>query len=218
MWRDARDYYRNRWQDQPKHSTEVWLEKDTTAVLLREVVNKWDCTFRIAHGGYGRAFLYRAAKELSGITKPIVILYVGDFDPKGLDIERAARKGNDEQGDRRREGLFDILISRFGWNEERIREQIVWRRIAATEDDLRAMDDKYKVPPKIDDTCAPAYRAKYGTLCLEVEAIEVLKVGELADRLERAILEYGVDLDAWQTSERRQQREIRNWIRTHPAA
>lgn len=220
MWRDPRNYYRNRWQDQPKHTTEVWLEKDTTAVLLRDVVSKWDCTFRIAHGGYGRAFLYRAAKELSEVAKPITILYFGDFDPKGLDIERAARKGNDKLGDRRREGLFDILVSKFGWTEERITNQIYWQRIGATENDFRNPKmDRFKIPTKKDDSCAPAYRAKYGTSqCLEIEALEVLKVGELAERLEQAILRHGVDVDAWQASERREKREVTAWIKNHPAA
>lgn len=216
---DIRWYYRNRWQDQPKHITEVWLEKDTTAVLIRDTVSKWDCTLRISSGAYGRAFLFKAAKELAAVTKPIVILYIGDFDPKGLDIERAARKGNDKEGDRRREGLFDILIAKFGWTEKRIRKQIKWVRVAATENDLRTMDDKFKITVKqaaVDevtgeeipgDTCAPAYVERYGELCLEVEALEVLKVGEIADRLDAAIQKHGVNIALWKKSFAKEVRE-----------
>src|SRR5262249_27024165 len=141
-------YYRNRWQDQPRHVAEVWLEKDTTAVLLRDTIRKWDCTLRISAGAYGRAFLFEAAQQLSDVQKPITILYVGDFEHKGLDIERAARKGNDKVGDRRREGLEDILVKKYGWTPKRFAKQVKWVRVAATHSDLANMDDKYKVTVK----------------------------------------------------------------------
>jgi len=216
---DVRYYRRNRWQDQPKHVCEVWLEKDTTAVLIRGTAVMWDCTLRIASGAYGRAFLFKAAKELHWVEKPITILYIGDWDPKGLDIERAARKGNDREGDRRREGLFDILMRKYGWGEARIEKQITWVRVAATEQDLGTMDDKYKITVKqagVDeqtgkpipgDSCAPAYIERYGELCLEVEALEVLQVGELAERLRKAILKYGVVEAIWERSKRKEARE-----------
>ncbi len=72
-------YYRNRWQDQPKYRTEIWCEKDTVAVLIREIVGKWDAILRISMGGFGRAFLVQAANELACVTKPITILYLGDW-------------------------------------------------------------------------------------------------------------------------------------------
>ena len=223
---DPEHYRRNRWQDQPKHVTEIWLEKDTTAVLVRPVVRKWDCTLRISAGAYGRAFLVKAANALAEVEKPITILCVGDFDPKGLDIERAAKEANNQNkvGDDRREGLFDILKTKHDWTAQRIQRQITWERVAATHADLVRMEDKYKITAKqsgVDevtgettpgDSTAPAYVAQYGELCLEVEALEVVKVGELAARLETAILKHGVNQAAWKRSEVKQKREIETWI------
>src|SRR5262245_15522820 len=79
-------YYRNRWQDQPRQVCEIWLEKNTSAVFVREVARQWDCTIRISAGSFSRPFLVQAAAELAEVTKPITILYLGDFDPKGLNI------------------------------------------------------------------------------------------------------------------------------------
>ena len=216
---NVRWYYRNRWQDQPKHVCEVWLEKDTAAVLVRDVVNKWDCTLRISMGGFGRAFLVKAANELGNIEKPITILYVGDFDPKGVNIEIAAREGNDELNNRRREGLKQILIAKHGWTPARWKKQVTWKRVAATETDFLRMDDRFKLPIKdarIDeatgaatkgDALAPAWKERYGDRCLELEALEVLRVGELANRLERAILKYGVNEAVWKRSAAKEARE-----------
>jgi hypothetical protein len=212
-------YYRNRWQDQPKHRTEIWCEKDTVAVLIRDVVGKWDAILRISMGGFGRAFLVQAANKLADVIRPITILYVGDWDPKGENIETAAREGNQKENNRHREGLRDILIAKHGWTPERWKEQVTWKRVAATENDFLAMDDKFKLPIKearIDeetgqttkgDALAPAWKERYGDLCLEVEALEVLEVGEVANRLDAAIQRYGVDLDAWRKSERKEARE-----------
>jgi hypothetical protein len=219
---DIRRYSRNRWQDQPKHPTEIWLEKDTTAVLIRPTVARWGCTLRISSGAFGRAFLVNAAQALAYVEEPITIFYIGDFDPKGLDIERAAMQGNNQNkvGDDKREGLFDILKKKHGWTAKRIQKQITWRRIAATHADLVGMDDKFKITAKqagVDevtganipgDTTAPAYVEQYGELCLEVEALEVVKVGELANRLDRAIRQYGVNVAAWNRSEAKERKEI----------
>jgi hypothetical protein len=212
-------YYRNRWQDQPKHRTEIWCEKDTVAVLVRDVVGKWDAILRISMGGFGRAFLVQAANKLADVTKSITILYVGDWDPKGENIEIAAREGNQKENNRRREGLRDILIAKHRWTRERWEEQVTWKRVAASENDFLTMDDKFKLPikearideetgePTKGDALAPAWKERYGELCLEVEALEVLEVGEVANRLDVAIQRYGVDFDVWRKSERKEARE-----------
>jgi hypothetical protein len=221
---DVEDYTRNRWQDQPKHPTEIWLEKDTLAVQVRPAARKWDCTLRISTGAYGRAFLYRAARELHAVTKLIVILYCGDFDCGGLDIERAAREGNGKKGSHAREGLKEILIRKFGWTEKRFAKQVRWIRVAVTEKDLK--DPRFapflltvkqtRVDPKtkeeiLGDTRAPAYIAKYGNRGLQIEALEALEPGSLVKRLDKAIQKYGVNVAAWKRSEETQEREKEKW-------
>lgn len=226
---DPRYYTRNRWRDQNVH-VEAWTEKDTIAPLIKDVVRKWDITGLISTGTFSRPSLVAAAKRINEAWeqgKRIKVLFIGDFDPTGVGIEQWAQRGNGEANQRRTEGLFEILHSKYGWTESDFRERISWERIAATEQDLRTMPAKYKLPIKEaerdeetgqlikGDTRSEAYKAKYGDQCIEVEALEVLKIGEIADRLDRAI-QRTIDMDAWAASERKQKQEIRAWLRKHP--
>lgn len=176
--------------------------------------------------GSGRAFLYQAAKILHNVEKPIVILYCGDHDPAGLDIERAARKGNDKQGADRREGLEDILIKNFDWTPKRFAKQVKWLRVAVTEEDLNnpkfakyilsvkqtRVDPETKEKKKGDSRAKP-YIKKYRNRCLEIEALEADERdrGLLANRLDKAIQKYGVNVAAWKRSQETQEREKKEW-------
>jgi hypothetical protein len=217
---DPEDYERNKWQDQPKHVTEVWLEKNTIKDTVSDVTTKWDCTLRVGSGCFGRAFLYRAAKDWSDVTKKIVVLYCGDCDPAGWDIERAAQRGNNKTRDRRREGIKDILIKHFGWTAARFEKQVTWIRVAATAEDLKNPAlAKYTISVKhcirdsetnrviSGDTRAPAYIKKHGKRCLEIEALEIAKPGSLAERLEKMILKHGINHAAWKRSEQIEHQE-----------
>jgi hypothetical protein len=223
---DPRWYKRNRWQDQPVH-IEVWTEKDTIAPLIKDVArNKWDISGLISTGTFSRPSLVAAAKRIHEAWeqgKRIKIFYIGDFDPTGLGIEQWGQKGNGEANQRRTEGLFEILHRKYGWTESDFRTRISWERIAATELDLKTMPAKYKLPIKEaerdeatgqlikGDPRAEVYKGKYGDQCIEVEALEVLKIGEIADRLDRAI-QKTIDADAWKKSERKEAREKKTGI------
>lgn len=77
-------YKRDLQQEQPKY-IEVWCEK---AVAIDHIINKYDVSL-LAGGGYrSSSALYEASKRFKRQHKPVVILYLGDFDPSGLDIER----------------------------------------------------------------------------------------------------------------------------------
>jgi hypothetical protein len=97
--------------------------------------------------------------------------------------------------------------------------------VAATKQDFLTIDDKFKLPiqearideetdePTKGDALAPAWKERYGELCLEVEALEVLKVGEVANRLDTAVQRYGVDVKAWRKSERKEAAKKRREFR-----
>jgi hypothetical protein len=224
--RDLHYYTRNRWQDQPVH-IEVWTEKDTLAPLIKGVAcNRWDIYGLISTGTFSRPALVAAAKRFQHAfkeNKRSVVLYIGDFDPTGLGIEQWARRGNGQANQRRTEGLFEILHRSHGWTESQFSKRIVWKRIAATQRDLETMPEKYKLPIKEaerdeetgqlikGDTRSEGYKAQYGDLCIEVEALEVLKIGEIADRLDRAI-QKTIDANAWKESERKEAEEKKTGI------
>lgn len=92
QWIDVADFYgwvkdayaRDLQQSQPRH-IEVWCEK---AVAIQHIMDKYGISL-LAGGGYRSASaLYEAAKRFKRVGKPITVLYLGDFDPSGLDIER----------------------------------------------------------------------------------------------------------------------------------
>lgn len=81
---DRGSYKRDLQQGQEKY-LEVWCEK---AVAISHITNKYDVHL-LAGGGYrSSSALYEAAERFRDIGKPVVILYLGDWDPSGLDIER----------------------------------------------------------------------------------------------------------------------------------
>jgi hypothetical protein len=186
-------YRRNFWQDQPQR-IECWLEKDTTSFLVQDVANKWGIPLRVSTGYFSRPFLCRAAHDLGEIIKPISIVYIGDFDPTGLDIERAARCGNDLDGPQRREGLFDILKKKYNWDFDRFTDQITWKRIGITHSDFLNLPEPARIPIKQDlsdengertkrgDPRALAYKEEFGEFGAEVEALEVNYPGLLAEQ------------------------------------
>jgi hypothetical protein len=228
---DPRHYKRNRWQDQSDR-IHVWVEKDTLRGLISSVCYKWDVTQLISMGTFGRTLLLQAAQRIDRAFKDVCgrlwIFYVGDFDPSGLAIEEWAQRGNEEKNNRRTEGLWELLATKFDWTPDQYAERIHWKRIAVTAADFQnpALAD-YKISIKDagrdeDGLCLPGndpraadYKAKYGNQCLEAEALEVLADGEIARRLDAAI-ERAVDLDSWEASERKQKREIRDWLRSKP--
>lgn len=209
-WTDAADfqqwcasvYHRDFWQDQPER-VEVWLEKDTAAFLVRDVTNNLGVPLRISAGHYSRTFLHQAARWLNGTKVPITIFYIGDFDPSGLDIERAAQRGSNG-----RQGVSDFLEHDFGWSVGRFKTQVTWQRIGVTEEEYRAMPERARVPLKEDaagkrgDPRAEEFKLKFGDYGVEVEALEVMQAGGLARRLDIAIRNL-IDQDVWEETKKR---------------
>jgi hypothetical protein len=214
-WTDASEfqqwcagiYRRDFWHDQPQR-VEVWLEKDTAAFLVRDVTGNLGVPLRISAGHYSRTFLNRAARDISGTYVPIRIFYIGDFDPSGLDIERAAQRGANG-----RQGVADFLERNYGWSEGRFGKQVTWQRIGVTEKEYHAMPERARVPLKEDeagrrgDPRAEDFKARYGDYGVEVEALEVMQAGGLARRLDNAIRQH-IDGRVWQESKRRAARDI----------
>jgi len=233
---DPRYYRRNPWQDQADR-IQVWLEKDTLAGLIRSVCSTWDVSQVISMGGFGRTLLLRTAdriadpwpegsKSASGRT---YIFYVGDFDPSGLAIEKWAQRGNDGDGNRRTEGLLDIMVNRHQWTRKEYERRIIVKRIAVTADYFlnNPQLEEFKISIKDagydeetgacktgHDPRAEDYKKLYGDKCLEAEALEVLNDGEISTRLDVAIQSV-IDMDAWAANDRRQRREIRKWLMAH---
>jgi cold shock CspA family protein len=125
------------WQNQPHH-VEVWLEKDTASFLVQGVTDRLRVPLRVSAGNFSRTFLHNIARDMSSTLVPIKILYIGDFDPSGVDIEWAAKRGEtkedwiarriregktDKQSHQPKDGLADHLEKHFGWESEPRKKQ-----------------------------------------------------------------------------------------------
>jgi hypothetical protein len=77
----GRQYRRDAWQDQPVR-VEVWSEKGTIRGVLAPVLDEYGVGFRVMHGFSGATSIYDIAQDDDG--RPLIALYVGDYDPSGL--------------------------------------------------------------------------------------------------------------------------------------
>jgi hypothetical protein len=76
-------YRRNYWTTQP-YKIEVWSEKSTVSGVLEPVLQKWFVDFRNLRGYTSATNAHDLAEMSQSSDKPIIALYVGDWDPSGL--------------------------------------------------------------------------------------------------------------------------------------
>jgi len=129
----------------PYHEIELWVEKDSIRNFLNNLAAKYRLSIQVLKGfaslSMFRKALIRAAER--GVRK---ILYIGDFDPSGLLIEKVAEREMD--------GGRGLEV----------------KRIALTLDQVRRFRPP-SVPVNRKDSRARDYIAKYGERCWEVEAL-----------------------------------------------
>lgn len=80
-------YVTDIWRGQPRR-LEVWVEKDGIAEFVNGVVGDYRVPVYVAKG-YASATVIKDAADRYGNGRGWTLLYGGDFDPSGLDIERS---------------------------------------------------------------------------------------------------------------------------------
>ncbi len=158
----AGQYRRNRTEGQP---TELWLvvEKATLLGQVRQWVEPYGVPV-VALRGYGsQTIASTIIGEVGRVSEGITMLYVGDHDASGQDIQRDIVK---------RTGGIWTDVDRIAVNPNQV-------------DKLNL----HPAPGKTTDSRAEGFKAKYGELIqVEVEAIdpEVLR-GLVVDAIERRV-------------------------------
>lgn len=141
----------DKWEDQPNH-VEVMIEKDALAGVLEPVCQELDLRFT-ANRGYGSlSLMYRVGKRLDRMAqdgKTVHVLYLGDHDPSGLDMDR-------DIGDR---------LSMFSG------VSLDPRRLALTMEQVEEYDPPEN-PAKLTDSRAQGYILSYGYSSWELDALE----------------------------------------------
>jgi len=169
--------------------SEFSLDNEGSALsrLVSEVANQYSVRTFPTRGYPSFTYVQRMAsyirKRLKG--KKAVVLYFGDFDPSGVDIER------DLTERLRKYGAGDFTVRRVALTPQ----QIVQHRLPP-------------MPVKKSDARAPSFVAAYGNEAVELDALEpnVLKL-----LVARSIAEY-IDLELWRRREAEIE-SLRRWIR-----
>jgi hypothetical protein len=76
-------YRRDYWTMQP-YEIEVWSEKSTVSGVLEPVLRRWFVDFRNMRGYTSATNAHDLAQTSQYSDKPMIALYVGDWDPSGL--------------------------------------------------------------------------------------------------------------------------------------
>jgi hypothetical protein len=79
-------YRRDLWADAPTR-VEIWCESDSIAGVLYEITDRWDVPLLPVKGFSSLSFASSAASTWNEDGRNVEVIYVGDLDQAGLDIE-----------------------------------------------------------------------------------------------------------------------------------
>jgi hypothetical protein len=179
-WDDAGDfaetmvngYRRDNWNQQPAR-VEVWSEKGTIRGVLKPVLDKHAVGFRVTHGFSSATSVYDVAQSDDG--RPLIALYVGDWDPSGLYMSEA--------------DLPDRLKQYGG-------DHVDLRRVALTGEQVLRLQS-FPASDKRKDPRFGWFTGRYGDCCWELDAMDPR---ELRSCVEKHIKEL-IELTAWERCE-----------------
>ncbi len=195
LFRDLSERYEMPlWWGQPRY-IQVWVEKEALSRIFSDITREEGVDLAVCRGYPSLTFLKDAALELSGRVRvggrtweDIHVLYFGDYDPSGLDIER--------------------------YIEERLGDLGAYpqvRRVVLTREQV----DEFQLPPapaKTSDSRYWTMEMKEGeAIQVEMDAIEPRTLQELV----REAVRDKYDVEAGERRENvltfRQER-IQNWV------
>jgi hypothetical protein len=161
-------YRKDLWARQSSH-VEIFVEKDAIAGTIQPVTSEYDVALNVIRGDVSISFAGEIANLWRLIEKPIMVYYLGDYDPSGMGIEEELRN----------------KLERYSGRVPQ------WVRIGVVEGDFEEFN-LFPLPVK-DSSRSAAFIRDYGTRCAEVDA---LPPSELRSRVRLAI-EINIDDDEW---------------------
>jgi hypothetical protein len=168
----ARSYRRDFWDQQPVRVMVV-SEKGTVRGLLRPVLDHFAVGFQVMHGFSSATIVYDISRDDDG--RPLIILYVGDFDPSGMYMS---------------EKDLPNRFSKYDGNH------VTTRRIALTRKQVKGLPS-FPAADKRKDPRYKWFRSNYGDRCWELDAMDP---NDLRVCVERAIVAL-IEPVAWQRCE-----------------
>jgi len=174
----AQQFRIDKWEDQETH-VEVMCEKQAAEGILEPVCRELDVSFTSNKGYPSQSYIYRRGKELRekyDQGKGVVVIYFGDHDPSGLDMDRDL-------------GARLNMFARLDGFEIEV------ERIALTSAQIR----KYNPPPnpvKFTDSRADGYVDAHGYESWELDALDPAMLAHLC----RNAIEAYRDEAAWRAA------------------
>ena len=166
-----RSYRKDFWRHQ-KDRVEVWSEKGTVRGVLAPVLDELAVTFSVKHGFDSATSINGVANVTCDLDRPLIALYIGDWDPSGLCMS---------------ERDLPRRLAQYG-------ASVDLRRIALTQDDVNYGDlPSFPADMKTKDPRHRWFVENYGRACWELDA---LPPPDLRQRVRTAIMDY-IDVDAW---------------------
>jgi len=178
-------YRRDRWAQQPVR-LEVWSEKGTIRGTLGPVLREYGVGFRVMHGYTSATVVHDVAIQSQQDRRPLIALYVGDFDPSGLHMSRIDLPGRLVEY-----GAHTVQLYRLALTNEDVADPAL---------------PSFSVETKRSDTRYRWFVPRYGRKCWELDA---LNPNVLRERVEAAIREY-IDWPAWERCALAEQAERRS--------
>lgn len=166
---------------------EVWVEKDALSGVLKRVTEKYHVPI-LVNRGYSSASAmfdsYQRFKLAYESNQTIKILYLGDYDPSGIDMIRDIR-----------DRIIEFAMGEFDWDDKA--DSMEYFGFTVTPIALtREQITQYNPPPnpaKITDPRAKDFIKKHGKTSWEVDALRPEVLNQL---LEDAIKE-NIDEDVF---------------------
>lgn len=159
---DAIDTYRIDRQIGQETHVEVWTEKDALSEIIQRSTSKYHIRCCVNKGYTSSSAIYEAYNRFKDIIdeqKNVVVLYIGDHDPSGLDMVRDV----DER--------LKFMLTNGENVSSYYADSITVIPICLNIEQVK----KYKLPPnptKITDTRSDNYIKIYGKTCWEVDALD----------------------------------------------
>lgn len=178
----VRTYRIDRQENQPVH-VEVWTEKDALSEILQRSTARYHIRLCVNKGYTSSSAMYEAYERFRDIInagQEVVVLYIGDHDPSGLDMIRDVEERLRfmlENGSESECDSSGLTVTPICLNIKQVK--------------------KYKLPPnptKITDSRSEAYIAEYGKTCWEVDAL----APEVLTQILEQNIEDNIDTDLYE--------------------
>ncbi len=178
-----------RWYEQENY-VEIWIEKQALEGVFSRAISNLGVTLAVCRGYPSLTYLHQAFQRITQfcykdreIIRNPIILYFGDHDPSGIDIQRSVKD----------------QMANWGWDSN----LLTVKRIAITEEQI----DQYNIPSAPAKTSDP--RTREGDIAVELDALDP---NTLDDLTKEAIAEY-FDEDVYQSESVENQVNARRILR-----